>query len=114
MAAVLRLKGAGCDKRSQLTKKETIMSNYLIISERNIVDGKLFKHLKEIADQDPDAAFSIVDRTSLPVADFWADEKVKAYARRQAVETMAKLERASAPEPHGKNEFPASLPGVHA
>lgn len=90
------------------------MSNYLVISEKNLVDEKLFRRLKEIADQDSDATFSIVDRASLPIADFWADEKVKAYARRQAVETIVNLEKAYAPEPPLENELLKSLPNLLA
>ncbi len=82
------------------------MGSYLVINHSGVVDEKLFMKLKEIAEIDSNATISIVDRSNLPVAEFWSDEKVKAFVRRRCVELMAKLERECAPEPKVRYELP--------
>lgn len=67
---------------------------YLLVSQNNLVDEELFKQMKQISEYDPTATFSIVDRANLFAAEFWSDERVKAFARKKAVESMVNLERA--------------------
>ncbi len=69
------------------------MGRYLIFSQGNLINHQMFEQIKAVASQDRNAAFSIIEGTSLPITEIWKDENVQAIARRQAVESLAKLER---------------------